>query len=176
MLKKTTKQKRNNQQNDSSNIKGKHIQLAEKLHKFIKTNENKQSNLTKKDKKAINGEISLLDLDLRYVTKEDFHYIMELERANNRNEKDNMLIFIVQETLRVNNHIIKFLNGVGKVIVNNKGEQEFLDLFDSANDFSFRSIDKTHEIDNEFTTFKLLIHLKKIKKHYKIKNQTKKKS
>ena len=64
---------------------------------------------------------------------------MELERANNRNEKDNMLIFIVQETLRVNNHIIKFLNGVGKVIVNNKEEQEILDLFDSANDFSFRS-------------------------------------
>ena len=40
-----------------------------------------------------------------------------------------MLIFLVEETLRVNNSIIKFLNGVGKVIVNNKEEQEILKTY-----------------------------------------------
>ena len=51
--------------------------------------------MTKKDKRAINEEISLLNLHLRFVTKEDFHYIMELERANKNKKKDDILIFLI---------------------------------------------------------------------------------
>ena len=50
-----------------------------------------------------------------------------------------MLIFLVEETLRLNNYIIKFLGDVGKVPVTNKEEKKKLCLFESVSDFSFRS-------------------------------------
>ena len=66
-----------------------------------------------------------------------------------------MLIFLVEESLRVNNYIINFLGGVGKVPINNEEERKILDLVESVTDFSFRTTEKYYEMDNDFSTIEL---------------------
>ena len=64
------------------------MKLAAKLQKFIRKHQRVQLNLTFNDKRAVDGKIYLLDLNLRFLVKENFHYIMQLQRAKkNKNKK-----------------------------------------------------------------------------------------
>ena len=82
--------------------------MARKLHKFINSEKTKQSNLTIDDIRAIRGETKLIDLDLRFVTEEDFKIILQLDELNDKGVKDEMLVDLVKDSLRVNNYILSF--------------------------------------------------------------------
>ena len=88
----------------------KHINVARKSHKFINSEKTKQSNLTIDDIRAIRGETKLIDLDLRFVTEEDFKIILQLDELNDKGVKDRMLVYLVKDSLRVNNYILCFLS------------------------------------------------------------------
>ena len=51
------------------------LKLAQNMRNFLQYSESKRIELTKKDKRAIFGERSLLDLDLRFVPKKVYHLL-----------------------------------------------------------------------------------------------------
>ena len=88
----------------------------------------------------------LIDLDLRYVTEEDFKIILKLDELNDNGEKDDMLVYLVKQSLRVNNYILSFLEMGWKIRNKNNDEQIILDLVKSVSNFSFRTTEKYYEI------------------------------
>ena len=142
MPKKSTTTKNRKKTSKPYNYSKKHINVARKLHKFINSEKTKQSNLTIDDIRAISGETKLIDLDLRFVTEEDFKIILQLDELNDKGVKDGMLVYLVKDSLRVNNYILSFLRVKRKVRNNSNEEQIILDLVNSVSNFSFRTTDK----------------------------------
>ena len=136
----------------------KHINVARKLHKFINSEKTKQSNLTIDDIRAIRGETKLIDLDLRFVTEEDFKIILQLDELNDKGVKDGMLVYLVKDSLRVNNYILSFLRVKRKVRNNSNEEQIILDLVNSVSNFSFRTTEKYYNIDSDLNSNEIILN------------------
>ena len=132
--------------------------MARKLHKFINSEKTKQSNLTIDDIRAIRGETKLIDLDLRFVTEEDFKIILQLDELNDKGVKDGMLVYLVKDSLRVNNYILSFLRVKRKVRSNSNEEQIILDLVNSVSNFSFRTTEKYYNIDSDLNSNEIILN------------------
>ena len=129
-----------------------HINVARKLHKYIDSDQAKELNLTSNDMKAIRGENKLIDLDLRYVTEDDFKNIQMLDALNNEGEKDDKLVYLVKLSLRTNNYILSCLKKTDKIKKNNSDEKMIFDLVNSVSNFSFRNTEKYNEISKDIVS------------------------
>ena len=63
------------------------------------------------------------------MPKDDFFSIKDLERENIKKNIDSVLITFVTEILRLNNYVIGFLKGIGKVQLITELKLHFLNLF-----------------------------------------------
>ena len=129
-----------------------HINVARKLNKYIDSDQAKELNLTSNDMKAIRGENKLIDLDLRYVTEDDFKNIQMLDALNNEGEKDDKLVYLVKLSLRTNNYILSCLKKTDKIKKNNSDEKMIFDLVNSVSNFSFRNTEKYNEISKDIVS------------------------
>ena len=102
--------------------------------------------------KAIRGENKLIDLDLRYVTEDDFKNIQMLDALNNEGEKDDKLVYLVKLSLRTNNYILSCLKKTDKIKKNNSDEKMIFDLVNSVSNFSFRNTEKYNEISKDIVS------------------------
>ena len=130
------------------------LKLAQNMRNFLKFSESKKIGLTNKDVRAIYGERSLLDLDLRFVPKEDYHLLLHLQSANDKNTKDDVLIYLVTQILRLNNYVIKFFNDIEKEHISEGEVNENKQIYDAFYDFSFRDIADIDESGNDYPTWR----------------------
>ena len=137
------------------------LKFAKNMRNFLQYSESKRIELTKKDKRAIYGERSLLDLDLRFVTKKDYHLLLDLQSANDKNIKDDVLIYLVSQILRLNNYIIKFFKDIEKKQISDDDENENKQIYDAFNDFNFRDISHIDEPENDYPTWRCYKQQKK---------------
>ena len=137
------------------------LKFAKNMRNFLQYSESKRIELTKKDKRAIYGERYLLDLDLRFVTKKDYHLLLDLQSANDKNIKDDVLIYLVSQILRLNNYIIKFFKDIEKKQISDDDENENKQIYDAFNDFNFRDISHIDEPENDYPTWRCYKQQKK---------------
>ena len=88
-----------------------------------------------------------------------FFLIRDLERENIKNNIDSVLITLVTEILRLNNYVIGFFKGSGKVPLVTELETTLFESFQTIRDFSFRDIshfDKPEKIYYPFRDSSLI--------------------
>ena len=100
----------------------------------------------------------MIDLDLRFVTEEHFKIILQLDELNDKGVKDGMLVYLVKDSLRVNNYILSFLRVKSKVRNNSNEEQIILDLVNSVSNFSFRTTEKYYNIDSDLNSNEIILN------------------
>ena len=88
------------------------------------------------------------------MPKNDFFLIKDLERENLKQNKDPVLITIVNEILRLNNYVIGFFKGIGKVPLNTALEINVFEQFQVVSDFSFRKIKRIDEPKKRYVPFR----------------------
>ena len=105
------------------------------------------------------------------MPKSDF-LIRDLERENIKNNIDFGLITLVPEILRLNNYVIWFFKGTGKVPLVTALETILFESFQQIKDFSFRDINLIYEsgkyitileIQNKTMKLSLVVYLLQLK-------------